>query len=218
MSDAFYRFVLPCYGVALIAWIAGMRAILRRQADTEPIVARPGTDLDSPERLLETAQLACAIVGFADLLLNALAPRWVATHLAIPALRRSTVVAASGAGLVTAGLGLVFVAIVTMGRSWRIGIDRRTAGLLVTRGVFRYVRHPIYAGMLFATLGFAMAISDVASWTVAGATWVGLPLQARLEEAFLVGHYGEGYRAYQDATGRFWPRARRRPRTAGSLA
>jgi protein-S-isoprenylcysteine O-methyltransferase Ste14 len=40
----------------------------------------------------------------------------------------------------------------------------------------------------------------------AGALWVGLPVQARLEEAFLSSQFPDEYPAYQRHTGRFWPK------------
>ena len=68
------------------------------------------------------------------------------------------------------------------------------------------MRHPIYAGMLLITTGMALLTGDLLSIAAAGAAWVGLPIQARLEEEFLVSRYGDEYRRHQSQTGRFWPR------------
>ena len=53
----------------------------------------------------------------------------------------------SAIGWLTYALALLLVAVAqaTMGPSWRIGIDERRTEL-VARGVYRAVRHPIYAG------------------------------------------------------------------------
>lgn len=46
---------------------------------------------------------------------------------------------------------------------------------------------------------------DLISIAVAGAAWVGIPVQARLEEEFLLSIHGDEYRIYLARTGRFWP-------------
>jgi protein-S-isoprenylcysteine O-methyltransferase Ste14 len=60
--------------------------------------------------------------------------------------------------------------------------------------------------MLLATSGIAAVTADLAAILLAGAAWIGLPIQARLEEAFLLGRHPEEYPAYLRRTGRFWPR------------
>jgi protein-S-isoprenylcysteine O-methyltransferase Ste14 len=53
------------------------------------------------------------------------------------------------AGIVPAAAAqcLMWAAIVTMGRAWRMGIDDKSPGALVTRGVFRLSRNPIFPGL-----------------------------------------------------------------------
>ncbi|MCP3102246.1 isoprenylcysteine carboxylmethyltransferase family protein [Myxococcus sp. K15C18031901] len=110
----------------------------------------------------------------------------------------------AGWTLVAAGLGVVLVAQVQMGASWRIGIDREPTAL-VTRGLFTVVRNPIFAGMLWVVTGVALVTPG--AWTVMA--WVDyvllVSLQVRLEEAHLLRLHGEDYAAYASRVGRFWP-------------
>lgn len=94
-----------------------------------------------------------------------------------------------------------------MGTSWRIGIDREKPGSLVIGGLFERMRHPIYAGMLLVVSGMVGVTGDLLSIAVAAAAWVGIPVQARLEEDFLLSVHGDEYRTYRARTGRFWPTA-----------
>ncbi len=96
-----------------------------------------------------------------------------------------------------------------MGASWRVGIDRDDPGPLVTGGLYSRIRHPIYAGMLLATSGLAATTGDVLSVIVAAGAWIAIPIEARLEEEFLLARHGEEYRRYLSTTGRFWPSAPR---------
>jgi protein-S-isoprenylcysteine O-methyltransferase Ste14 len=59
--------------------------------------------------------------------------------------------------------------------------------------------------MLLATAGVAGLTADALSIGVAAAVWAILPVQARLEEAFLLTRHPREYPAYLRQTGRFWP-------------
>lgn len=114
-----------------------------------------------------------------------------------------------GLGLLFAGLGIAvtLVAQLQMGSSWRIGVDASEVTALVQHGLFRYVRNPIFSGMLFATLGFALLVPSVFSaavWLVLALT---IELQVRrVEEPYLLRTHGESYRDYARRVGRFLPR------------
>ena len=210
MPDIVYRLVLPLFTVAAVAFLGVHRARMSRQLGRDPVVMRPFRDTDTPSRYLETILTAGFVAVLLDVVLNAAAPRFVEAQLAVPLLRRSPVVGWLGLALVAAGFVVSCAAIVGMRSSWRVGIDAEHPGALVTRGLFRFIRHPIYAGMLLVALGVAAALADVVAIALATAAFVGVPLQARIEEAFLASQYGDEYREYLVKTGRFLPKRDRR--------
>lgn len=110
------------------------------------------------------------------------------------------------AGLLAALLGLVLVLVAQaqMGASWRIGIDDQPTGL-VARGVYRWVRHPIYTGLLAMLVG-VVALTPSA-WTVMGAGWIAslVALQARLEDTHLLRQHGGAWLTWASHTGRLVP-------------
>ena len=77
------------------------------------------------------------------------------------------------------------------------------AGKPVTRGLYRYSRHPMYVTMVLLLLGVSIAS---ASWVfllfliIAG---VGAVYFIKMEEAFTLGHYGAPYREYMNRTPRW---------------
>ena len=75
----------------------------------------------------------------------------------------------------------------------------------MSSGLYARVRHPIYTGMLLATAGLACLTADLLSAAVAVAAFVSLPVQARLEEEFLLSRHPDVYPDYLARTGRFWP-------------
>ena len=179
------------------------RSRVRRRIGHDPIVIRPLSNAGTAASWLELVLVVAAIVSVTDIALNALVPDLVASRLAIPLLRGFAAAEWTGLFLMTAGLVVCGVAIGHMGTSWRMGVDREHPGDLVTRGIYRRVRHPIYTGVMFIVCGAAAVTADVLSIPVAAATFVSLPVQARLEEEFLAGRYGEVYAEYRQNTRRF---------------
>jgi protein-S-isoprenylcysteine O-methyltransferase Ste14 len=93
-----------------------------------------------------------------------------------------------------------------MGRSWRIGVDVQEKTDLVTDGLFRYARNPIYSFMTAVGLSSFAAAPNAA--TAAGAAMLagGVELQVRLvEEPHLRATHLDTYTAYARRTGRFVP-------------
>ena len=82
----------------------------------------------------------------------------------------------------------------------------RAAHTLVTRGPYRWVRHPFYDCMALFMLSTALTM---ANWFVLAAGIVGFALLATrsaIEEDKLLERFGEPYRTYRAATGRFLPK------------
>lgn len=81
----------------------------------------------------------------------------------------------------------------------------RKAHTLVTRGPYRWVRHPFYDCMVLFTTAAALMM---ANWFVLAAgivTFALLAIRSRTEEQKLLERFGEPYRAYRASTGRFIP-------------
>lgn len=82
----------------------------------------------------------------------------------------------------------------------------RAAHTLVTRGPYRWVRHPFYDCMALFIVSISLMM---ANWFVAVGgilTFVLLAIRSRTEEDKLMERFGEPYRAYRAATGRFLPK------------
>ena len=200
-----FRVVLPLLWLAIVAGIAVNRRRVARRLGRDPIVIRPLQKRGTPEGTLERVLLVCALLATIDVAFNAVSPEAAARTLAIEALRSSEVLGYLGLALLFAGVATADLAIHQMGLSWRIGVDHQAPGPIVSRGLYARVRHPIYAGMLLATAGIACMTVDMLSIVVAGVAWIGVPIQARLEEQFLLSRYPEDYRRYMERTGRFLP-------------
>ncbi len=106
--------------------------------------------------------------------------------------------------LLASGAALTLLAQQHMGGAWRIGIDDRPTDL-ITGGLFRYIRNPIFTGMLLDVAGI-VALSP-AWWSIAICILLvlGVRLQVTWEERHLIALHGDAYLAYAARVGRFVP-------------
>jgi protein-S-isoprenylcysteine O-methyltransferase Ste14 len=111
-------------------------------------------------------------------------------------LASSAALAAVGVALWAAGLGLAVWARVYIGRNWGMPMTRREQPDLVTTGPYRFIRHPIYTGIIAAMIGTALATTPYALIAVAilSAFFV---YSAYREEDFLAREFPGSYPAYR---------------------
>ena len=76
---------------------------------------------------------------------------------------------------------------------------------LVTTGVYRYIRHPMYAALLFLAWGAFLKDSSVASVALVAGASVMLLLTALRDEAECSKHFGAAYGDYMRTSKRFVP-------------
>jgi protein-S-isoprenylcysteine O-methyltransferase Ste14 len=80
---------------------------------------------------------------------------------------------------------------------------------LAAHGAYRWMRHPIYTGVILACVGAAIGAGTVLAYAATLAVAVFFEAKTRLEENWLVGAY-EGYAQYASRTGKFLPGIGRR--------
>jgi protein-S-isoprenylcysteine O-methyltransferase Ste14 len=76
---------------------------------------------------------------------------------------------------------------------------------LITTGVYRYIRHPMYASLLYLAWGIALKNPTVLILIYAGAATIFLYLTVRVEERENLNYFGEEYRQYMMRSKRFVP-------------
>lgn len=78
-------------------------------------------------------------------------------------------------------------------------------GQLVTIGIYRFVRHPMYASLLFLAWGAVLKSVTISTLLLGLAASLALMATARAEESENLARFGEEYRAYMRHTRRFVP-------------
>jgi protein-S-isoprenylcysteine O-methyltransferase Ste14 len=94
---------------------------------------------------------------------------------------------------------------IRMGSAWRMEVSRDNT-TLITDGLFKRIRHPIYAYSVLLMLCSAVILPSLPMLVVATVHVLLMNLKARNEERHLLRSHGEAYARYLARTGRFFPR------------
>jgi protein-S-isoprenylcysteine O-methyltransferase Ste14 len=116
-----------------------------------------------------------------------------------PVISAGPVLASLGLAVWVAGLGLAVWARLYIGQNWGMPMTRREDPDLVTTGPYRYIRHPIYTGIIVAFVGTALATTLYALIVVAVLTGY-FTFSATREEKFLTEEFPDSYPAYKART------------------
>ena len=113
-----------------------------------------------------------------------------------------------GSVLVWVGLVILALSIFKLGGSLTASPIPKNDSQLKTDGLYKWMRHPIYTGLIATSLGLAIEAESLLSILVALVLIALLSYKAKWEETFLLERYPE-YRTYMSKTGRFVPRLNR---------
>ena len=148
-------------------------------------------------RLILGIPLAAVMVGYMirpDILAFGViaAPEWVAPL---------------GAGLTAVSFPLLIWVQHSLGANFNTLLGIREHNSLVTHGLYRWVRHPMYSVLFLYMVGILLLTRNLLVGGFLLAAFL-ITIGSRLakEEAILEEEYGEAYRSYKARTGRFLPR------------
>jgi protein-S-isoprenylcysteine O-methyltransferase Ste14 len=114
--------------------------------------------------------------------------------------------AVAGAGVLLLGLALRVWAVVTLGRSFRTSVEVDADQPVVTRGPYKRIRHPSYAGLLLIALGAGLGFGNWLSLAICAIVPpLGMLPRIAVEEAEMNRVLGDEYRHYQARTDRLVP-------------
>ena len=110
----------------------------------------------------------------------------------------------AGGALILAGIALAYLGIKDLDRSLSPLPRPRERAVLIQDGVYRRLRHPIYAALMLLALGWGLLTASWLAIALALALALLLDLKARREEVWLRERY-PGYTDYAARTKRFVP-------------
>ena len=119
------------------------------------------------------------------------------TLLLIP---RSIVVDGLSIVFTVTGLIVAIVARRTLAGNWSRAVAFKEDHELITTGLYRYVRHPIYTGILLMILGTAVFVGTPSAGIGFLIIILGIWFKLRAEEELLTEHFPRKYPAYKKRT------------------
>jgi len=108
-------------------------------------------------------------------------------------------------GVILSFIGLIIFlsALVSFGKSWRVGIDNENQGKLITTGIFKYSRNPIFLFMDIYFIGITLVYPTPIFIFMTLIFAIGVHKQILNEEKHLARIYKEDYQNYKKQTRRY---------------
>ena len=112
-----------------------------------------------------------------------------------------------GAILFACAIWLLWRSHADLGRNWTPTLGIRENHEMVTDGVFKFIRHPMYAAHILWAIAAALMLHN---W-IAGYSFLVISVtqylsRVKAEEQMMVDQFGEEYKTYMQETGRIIPR------------
>jgi len=192
MLDGVDTAVAVLFRVTVVVWAAFEVSLSVRDRRR----GKGGTSRDRGTRQLIATLIPLAALGSALL----------AAKVPTPGEPPGTGVVMAGTVVMWLGLAIRAWAVVSLGQAFRTTVEVDGDQPVVTRGPYRWVRHPSYTGLLLLMAGLGLSL----------ASWLGLLVctvvpglailrRIRVEEEELARVLGEPYRAYHRRTRRLVP-------------
>lgn len=111
-----------------------------------------------------------------------------------------------GVVVATMGSALLISMFRSLGHNLTDTVETRAAAEFVRRGPYRYIRNPMYTGVLVFSAGLGLALGSIYVALFGAAAFAMLAVRTRREEKFLLARFGARYESYMRKVGRFFPR------------
>lgn len=112
----------------------------------------------------------------------------------------------TGVFLILSGIILKLLVMRELGKNYSIDVGVVPGNRLYKEGIYRYIRHPGYSADILVFFAVALVLfSPLNSLFVLLFPITGVLVRVRIEEGFLIKHFGEEYIKYSRKTRRFIP-------------
>lgn len=114
------------------------------------------------------------------------------------------VVEYAGLLLAVAGLLVIAFAVLQLNNNLTAFPTPKEDGTLIQTGLYKFVRHPIYSGIILASIGFGCYNGSLWKISIGLALWLLFFFKSSYEEQLLANHFAD-YSSYRQNSSRFFP-------------
>ena len=180
--------------VGLVLFTYTRHVFITRTKNTPKVIRR----VDSLEKIL---LLAMVPPTFLLPLLYLFTPLLAFADYALP-----VAVSFAGAIMMIISLWLFQRSHADLGANWSVSLELREGHRLIKHGVYRWIRHPMYAAIWLWAIAQGMLLRNwLAGWSMAPAFAAMYFLRTPREERLMYESFGDEYRTYASRTGRLFP-------------
>jgi protein-S-isoprenylcysteine O-methyltransferase Ste14 len=111
----------------------------------------------------------------------------------------------AGVAIAALGFAITLWARFTLGNNWSGNVTIKVEHELIRGGPYRWVRHPIYTGILVAAIGTILALDQWRGVLAVLLLWAGFTIKRLKEEQFMRQTFGAQYIEYSRTTGAIFP-------------
>jgi protein-S-isoprenylcysteine O-methyltransferase Ste14 len=104
------------------------------------------------------------------------------------------------------GILIHWTGILTLNKQWSTMVVISKDHQLIDTGIYKYIRHPIYAAILLELLGLGLGLANwISILALVGLNAASLAYRIYIEESALEKHFGDVYVNYAQKTKRLIP-------------
>ena len=195
MDDGVFRWVMLAGFVAVVGVIAPHRV-------------RAGTNEKLDRRKEGAFMLATLRPAGAALWLGVIAYMISPASMAWSSMTLPAWLRWSGAVFSALSVALLIWTLPALGRNLTDTVVTRREHTLVTRGPYRWIRHPFYVSLALMILGSVLVAANWFIFLSGVVVFSLLAIRSRVEEEQLAARFGDAYLDYRKRTGRFLPKLR----------
>ena len=116
----------------------------------------------------------------------------------------------AGTVIMLAALWLFWKSHADLAENWSLTLEMREGHKLVTHGVYRSVRHPMYSAICLFSIAQGLLLHNwLAGWSALAGFVVLYLVRVGNEEHMMAEYFGQEYSDYVSKTGRLFPKIRR---------
>lgn len=109
-----------------------------------------------------------------------------------------------GVFFIVTGIAAITIAILQLNTKLSAFPTPVKSATLITTGIFKYVRHPIYSGIFLLTLGYAIMQRDLEKFIISVLLLILFEVKSNYEEKKLTEKFPE-YKKYKTVSSKFFP-------------
>lgn len=108
-------------------------------------------------------------------------------------------------GMIVTRILILAIALLQLNKNLSPFPTPKTGSQLIQTGLYKFIRHPIYTGILISLFGYSIYSSSIFRLVLTLSLYALFIIKTRYEEKLLLERYDD-YASYRKRTGRFFPK------------